>query len=54
MEQEKSRKGGNQRGVRTQKMMTFRIDNENAAWLEQQPNKGRTVNDLIATARLRE
>lgn len=45
------RKDGIQRGVRTQKMMTFRIDNENAEWLSQQPNKGRVINELIKKAR---
>lgn len=39
------------RGVQTQKMMSFRIDNDNAQWLESKPNKGRTINNLIAEAR---
>lgn len=39
------------RGVQTQKMMSFRIDNDNAQWLERKPNKGRTLNNLIAEAR---
>lgn len=39
-------------GQRAQKMMTFRCDLENAEWLEQQPNKGRAINELIAKARL--
>lgn len=33
-----------------QKMVTFRCDNENLAWLESQPNKGRAINNLIAAA----
>lgn len=39
------------KGQRSQKMMTFRLDNDNAEWLSQQPNKGRYINDLIAAAR---
>ena len=39
------------KGERSQKMMTFRIDLENAEWLEHQDNKGRTINNLIAQAR---
>lgn len=35
------------KGERNQKMMTFRLDNENAEWLNQQRNKGRYINDLI-------
>lgn len=40
-----------QRGTRTQKMMSFRLDAENIEFLEQQVNKGRFINDLIAKAR---
>lgn len=36
-----------ERGVVTQKMMSFRLDNDNALWLETQDNKGRYLNDLI-------
>ena len=36
------------KGSRNQKMISFRLDNEVAAWLEQQPNKGRYINELIA------
>jgi len=39
------------KGERNQKMMTFRVDNENLAWLEQQPNKGRYINQLIEADR---
>ena len=41
------RKGGNTRGVLTQKMVSFRCDNDNMLWLESQPNKGRYLNNLI-------
>lgn len=34
-------------GVKTQKMVTFRLDLENLAWLNQQRNKGRYINQLI-------
>lgn len=40
------------RGSTNQKMMSFRLDNENAEWLLQQPNKGRYINELIAKDRL--
>ena len=36
---------------RSQKMMSFRLDNDNAAWLEQFPNKGRYLNNLIKVER---
>lgn len=35
------------KGERSQKMMTFRCDLDNIAWLESQPNKGRYINNLI-------
>ena len=38
-------------GTRSQKMMTFRCDNENITWLESKPNKGRYINELIARDR---
>lgn len=38
-------------GERTQKMVTFRLDNENLDWLNQQTNKGRYINTLIAKDR---
>jgi len=47
MEKEKVRKGGQTQGVRTQKMMSFRVDNENWEWLETKANKGRYINELI-------
>lgn len=51
--QERSRKARSKNGERGQKMMSFRVDNENAAWLTQQANKGRYINDLIAADRNR-
>ena len=40
-----------EKGTRSQKMMTFRIDLENIEFLDKQMNKGRYINDLIAQAR---
>ena len=51
MEKELIRKGGNTRGVITQKMVSFKLDNDNLEWLQMQPNKGRYINDLIARDR---
>lgn len=53
METEKKQAGRIKRayaakGSRSQKMISFRLDNEVAAWLEHQPNKGRYINELIA------
>lgn len=42
------------RGEKSSKMLSFRIDSDNLAWLNTQPNKGRVINDLIAQARERE
>lgn len=39
------------KGTRSQTMMTFRLDNENALWLATKPNKGRYINELIAKDR---
>lgn len=39
------------RGSSNQKMMSFRLDNENAEWLQKQTNKGRYINELIAKDR---
>lgn len=39
------------RGSINQKMMSFRLDNENAEWLQKQANKGRYINELIAKDR---
>ena len=41
------RKQGRQRGQRTQKMASFRLDNDLEDWLNSQPNKGRYINTLI-------
>lgn len=38
-------------GTRSQKMMSFRVDNENIQWLDSQVNKGRYINNLIAEDR---
>lgn len=40
-----------EKGTRSQKMMTFRIDLENIEFLDKQMNKGRYINDLIAKSR---
>lgn len=45
---ERTRREYAKKGERNQKMVTFRLDNENREWLEQQPNKGRYINNLIA------
>lgn len=47
-EEQRVRKAYAADGTRSQKMMTFRLDNEVAEWLAQQPNKGRYINQLIA------
>lgn len=39
-------------GRREQKMMSFRLDADNADYLSTFPNKGRYINDLIARDRL--
>lgn len=41
-----------QHGQTTQKMMTFRCDNDNIEWLQSKPNKGRYINELIARDRI--
>lgn len=46
-----TRKTYNTKGERGQKMLSFRCDNENFEWLNQQANKGRVINNLIAQAR---
>ena len=35
------------KGYVTQKMMSFRLDNDNILWLDSLPNKGRYINELI-------
>ncbi len=39
------------RGERSQKMVSLRIDYDNLGWLNQQHNKGRYINELIAADR---
>lgn len=41
------------KGERSQKMMSFRLDQENEFWLSTFPNKGRYLNNLIKADRLR-
>lgn len=50
-EKERLRKAYAAKGERSQKMVTFRCDLENIQWLEEQPNKGRYINELIAADR---
>ena len=52
-EQQRNRKVYAAKGNRSQKMLAFRCDLDNVEWLEKQPNKGRYINDLIATDRLK-
>lgn len=40
-------------GERSQKMISFRLDQENEFWLSTQPNKGRYINNLIRSDRLK-
>lgn len=51
---ERVRKAYAPRGERSQKMVTFRADLDNIKWLEQQHNKGRYINNLIAADRERQ
>lgn len=51
-EQQRTRRAYAAKGERSQRMIAFRLDNENAEWLSQQPNKGRYLNNLIETDRL--
>ena len=53
-EKEYVRKAYAPAGERSQKMMAFRVDNENLEFLNAQPNKGRFLNNLIAAARRQE
>lgn len=46
-EKQRERKQDIKRGVRTQKMMTFRCDNDVAEILSSVANKGRLLNDLV-------
>ena len=46
-EKARLRKTGITRGVRTQKMMTFRLDADLVEFLETKDNKGRFINECI-------
>ena len=50
---ERKRKVYAPNGQRGQKMMSFRLDNENLEWVMQHPNRGRYINELIAADRIR-
>lgn len=50
-QKERQRKAYAPKGERSQRTMSFRLDNELAEWLNQQPNKGRYINDLIKADR---
>ena len=50
-EKKQERKSGRVNGNVTQKVFSFRLDVEHLAWLEEQPNKGRYINELIAKDR---
>ncbi len=43
----RQRKTGISRGTRTQRAMTFRLDEDLQEWLDTKPNKGRTINDCL-------
>lgn len=51
--QERTRRKYAKRGETSQKMMSFRLDQENEFWLSSFPNKGRYINNLIRADRLR-
>lgn len=46
-EKSQERKKGRVNGSLTQKVYTFRLDDELIDWLYRQPNKGRYLNNLI-------
>ena len=50
---ESTRRRYAKRGETSQKMMSFRLDQENEFWLSSFPNKGRYINNLIRADRLR-
>lgn len=50
-DEDRIRKAYGVRGERTQKMVSFRLDLDNAEWLERQPNRGRYLNNLIRADR---
>lgn len=47
MKKELIKKGDNRTGRITQKMMSFRLDNDLEEYLKNQVNKGRYINNLI-------
>ena len=47
MKKELIKKGDNRTGRITQKMMSFRLDNDLEEYLGKQVNKGRYINNLI-------
>lgn len=47
--QTQKRKAYAQRGQRSSKMMSFRIDDQVARWLSHAANKGRLINELITS-----
>ena len=53
-EKERTRREYASKGTRSQKMISFRLDLENIEYLNTKPNKGRFINELIATARAQE
>ena len=53
-EEQRVRKEYSQRGTRGQKMLNFRCDLENYEWLQQRPNKGRTINQALTEMRTKE
>lgn len=48
-ENKQQRKKYAKKGERSQKMVTFRLDNDLVTWLERQANKGRFINNAIRT-----
>lgn len=46
-EKERIKKEYAPKGSRSQQTMSFRLDLELQEWLNQQPNKGRYINELI-------
>lgn len=50
-EAERVRKAYSPRGTRGQKMYNFRMDMENWDYLNQYPNKGRKLNEIIRAYR---
>lgn len=50
---ERTRRKYAKRGETSQKMMSFRLDQENEFWLSTFPNKGRYINNMIRADRLR-